>query len=113
MKIYSRNLLTKHDAETTAPAFGKADADDFHVAGKIPLKGVGGGMKAESGRDQIDEWGCGLELESREIAVTREVRLRLMPANARPVVRGLEGEIDVFCGLEFQNGQAAAARDAQ
>jgi hypothetical protein len=110
MKIYSQILLTKHDAETAAPAFGEADADDFHVARKIALKGIGGGMKAEGGRDQINKRRRGLEFDAREIAVAREVSLRLMPANA---VRGLEGEIDVFGGFEFQNGEAAAARDAQ
>ena len=109
----SQNLLTKHYAEAAAPAFGEADADDFDVARKVALKDIGGGMKAEGGRDQIDERRRRMQFESREIAVAREVSLRLMPANARPVVGGLEGEIDIFGGLQFQNGEAAAAGDAQ
>jgi len=31
----------------------------------------------------------------------------------RPVVGGLQGQVDIFGGLQFQNGQAARARDAQ
>jgi hypothetical protein len=44
-------LMTKHYAQTAAPAFGKADADDFHVARKVAQKNVRGGMKAERPRD--------------------------------------------------------------
>src|SRR5258707_15043348 len=70
-------------------------------------------MKAEGGSDEIDERRSGLEFESGEIAVAREVSLRLVPANSRPVVGGLEWEIHIFRGFQFEDGKAAIACDAQ
>src|SRR6266852_8684186 len=70
-------------------------------------------MKAKRRRDEIDERRRGLKFEAGEIAVAREVSLQLMPADARPVVGGLEREIHIFRGFQFQNGKAAAARNAQ
>src|SRR5258708_22095650 len=106
-------LLAKHYAQAAAPACGEADADDFHIAQEIALENVRGGMKAEGGSDEIDERRGGLEFESGEIAVAREVSLRLVPANARPVVGGLKREIHIFRGFQFEDGKAAIARDAQ
>src|SRR5258708_29904919 len=106
-------LLAKHYAQTAAPTFGEADADDFHIAREIALEDVRGGMKAEGGSDEIDERRSGLEFESGEIAIAREVSLRLVPADARPVVGGLKREIHIFRGFQFEDGKAAIACDAQ
>ena len=91
--------MAKHYTQTAAPTFGEADADDFHIAREIALEDVRGGMKAEGGSDEIDERRGGLEFESGEIAIAREVSLRLVPANSGPLVGGLEGEIHILGGF--------------
>src|SRR5271168_3700414 len=70
-------------------------------------------MKSKSRGDDIHNRRSGLKFNAGEIAVTSDVAVRLMPANARPVVGGLQGQVDILGGLQFQDGQAARARDAQ
>src|SRR6266478_3184784 len=65
-------LLAKHYTQTAAPAFGEADADDFHIAREIALEDVRGGMKAQGRGDEIDERRGGVEFESGEIAIAGE-----------------------------------------
>src|SRR5208337_142102 len=108
-----RELLPEHYTQSTPPAFGQAHADDFHFRRKIALQDVRGGMKMQRGGDQINQRRGWLEFQAREITVTRKVSLGLMPADARPIVRGLHRQIHVLRGFEFQNRQAFRARDAQ
>src|SRR5271154_6257590 len=70
-------------------------------------------MKSESGGDDIHNRRNALQFDAGEIAVASEVAVRLMTANAGPVVGGLEGQVDVLSGLQFQDGQAVRPRDAQ
>src|SRR5208283_5909977 len=101
--ILGAELLPEHYTQSTPPAFGQAHADDFHFRRKIALQDVRGGMKMQRGGDQINQRRGWLEFQAREITVTRKVSLGLMPADARPIVRGLHRQIHVLRGFEFQN----------
>src|ERR1039458_1728932 len=46
------------------------------------------------------------ELASGEIAVAEEASVLLVPAHAGPVVEALEREMNVFVGLELEDGEA-------
>src|SRR5579863_5945059 len=70
-------------------------------------------MKSESGGDDIHNRRSRLKFDAGKIAVASDVAVRLMTANARPVVGGLQRQVDIFGGLQFQDGQAARSRDAQ
>jgi hypothetical protein len=70
-------------------------------------------VKAQRWRNQINERRRGLQLDSGEITVTGEIASLLMAADSRPIVSCLQGQIQSFGGLQFQNGEAAEAGDAK
>jgi len=58
-------------------------------------------------------WGSGEELDAREVAAAGEFAGAVEGADAGPVVEGLEGEVEVVVGLEFEDGEAALASDGE
>ena len=54
-----------------------------------------------------------MQLDTREISVSRDVALIEMTLDAQPIVRGLHEKIQGLRCLQFEDCQAAAARDAQ
>src|ERR1700739_1794970 len=90
-----RALLTLHDAQTVAPTFGQADAQDFHRVYQIAQQYVLGGVEAQSRSNEINERRSFLQLYTREISVTREVALLQVSLNAQPIFGGLQRKIDV------------------
>jgi len=52
-------------------------------------------------RQRVGEFAAG------EIAVPGEALVELVPADPRPVVEALQRQVNVFVGLEFQDGQTA------
>ena len=68
---------------------------------------VGRRVKAQGRRNQINQRRSGLQLHTRKIAITREIARFLMAADSRPIVRCLQWQVQIFGGLQFQNGEAA------
>jgi hypothetical protein len=70
------------------------------------MEGEGGGDEEEAGR--LFEEG-----ERGEVVEGGEVTGGGMVGDAHPVVEGLEGEVDVLGGLDFDDGEAAGAVDGE
>ena len=106
-------LLAHYNADATAPTFGQSHADYFQLRRKIAQEDIGGGMETQSGSYEIDERRRGLQLDARKIAVTCEIALLEMAADAQPIIRGLQGQMKIFVRFQFENGEMAGARDAE
>src|ERR1700674_1461252 len=106
-------LLAHHDAESVAPAFREAHANDLQFRQQIFQELVGGGMKSQRGRNQVNEWRNLLQFDAGEIAVTSDFSAMQMTPNAQPVVGGLQGQVNVLAGFQFDDGQLSRTRDGE
>jgi len=106
-------LLSHHDAETAAPAFRKTDARHFDFRGEVSEERAGGRMKPERGCNQIDERGSRLQIDSGEVTKAGKIALLEMAMDLKPVASGLEGKMNMFAGLQFENREAAGASDGE
>ena len=68
---------------------------------------AGGGVKAQRGRDEIDERRSRLQFEPGEIAAMREVASFEMLVDAQPIVCGLKRKVNVFGSFQFDDGEPA------
>lgn len=87
--------------------------------------GLGGGMDVEGGGDEVEVWGLRAEAGVGKVAVLLEVSDaaegsgaglgigEMVVANADPVVEALQGEVEVFVGFEFDDGEAVVAGDGE
>lgn len=105
--------MAHYHPDAVAPTFGQAHADDFEFGREIAQEDVGGGMKAQSRSDEIDEWRSGLQLHAGKISITREVTLFEMAPDTEPIVGCLEWKMEILAGFQFEDGEAASARDAE
>src|SRR6266436_9829196 len=107
-------VLLAHDyAHAAAPALRKTDAQDFYLRREIAQQLIRGRMKAQGRRDQVNEWRRRLQLHAGKISVTRKVfALPVMP-HVPPVAGGLQSQVNVLGGFQFENGQPPASRDAK
>ena len=88
-----KSLLTHHDPEAAAPAFGKAHANDFQIGREIFQALVRSGMKSQRGRNQVDERSRLLQGDAGKIAVTRDFSALQLAPDAQPVVSGLQWQV--------------------
>jgi len=63
--------------------------------------------------DQVDERRRGLQLHAGEIAIAGEITLLQMTTHAKPIVGGLQWEMNVLGGFQFEDGQAPRAGDGK
>src|SRR6266436_7674912 len=92
-RVPSGNLqLAHHYAESAAPAFREAHANDFQIGREIFQELVGGGVKSQRGRDHINERRGLLQRNAGKIAVTSNFSALQLAQNAQPVVGGRSEE---------------------
>src|SRR5260370_34868231 len=63
--------------------------------------------------DQVDERWRGLQLNAGEIAIAGEITLLQMTTHAKLIVGGLQWEMNVLGGFQFEDGQAPRAGDGK
>src|SRR5258708_19691542 len=63
--------------------------------------------------DQVNERRRGLQLHAGEIAIAGEITLLQMTTHAKPIVSGLQREMNVLGGFQFEDGQAPRAGDGE
>jgi hypothetical protein len=108
-----KSLLAHHHTESAAPAFGEAHANDFQIGRKIFQELVCSGMKSQRGRNQVDERSRFLQCDPGEIAVASNFSAQQLSPDAEPVVRGLQGKVNVLAGFQFDDREPARARDRE
>src|ERR1700682_4844937 len=64
-------------------------------------------MESKRGRDEIDERRSLLQSDPLKIAVASDLSALQLPANAQPIVRSLQRQMDVLAGLQFNDRQSA------
>jgi hypothetical protein len=111
--IWRKVLLTHNHTQAAAPAFGYADPDDFDRLQQMPLEQAGSRVESQRGRDEINERWSFLQFQLRKIAVLMKVALFEMLGDAEPVVGGLERQMNVLRGFEFDDGEAAGCCDCE
>ena len=67
----------------------------------------------QSGRGEDENRIAFGENASRKVAGSLELTATLVPAHACPVVEALHGKMEVLGGLQFNDGEAALAGDAE
>src|SRR6516225_991183 len=70
-------------------------------------------MEAEDRANHVEPRWIRRNLERREITEFPELSAVVEPLDAQPVVQALHQQIDLLLKLQFDNGQAALARDAE
>ena len=66
-------LLAHYHAESAAPAFSQTHANNREFRREITQEIVRRWMEAQRGGNEIDEWRCLLQFNSRKIAVASDV----------------------------------------
>src|ERR1700687_5246557 len=74
-------VLLPHDhAHAAAPALREADAHDFHLRREIAQQLIGGGMKAQGRRDEVDQRRKRLQRHAAKISIAWQVApVQVMP----------------------------------
>ena len=90
-------MLLAHDyAHATPPTLGKADAHYFHLGCQITQQFVGGRMKTEGRRCQVNQGSRRLQWHAGKISVARQIApFQVMP-HVPPVTGGLQGQVDML-----------------
>jgi hypothetical protein len=70
-------------------------------------------VDVECGRDQHQQWRDRGELANGKVAEALEFAAGVVPGYAGPGVEALQRQVDVFFSFQFQNRQAAIARDGE
>ena len=70
-------------------------------------------MEAQRWGNQIYERRSGLQLNAGEISVRAKIALLQMTSDAEPIVGGLQREMNVLGCFQFENREAAGARDRE
>src|SRR6267143_5646817 len=65
------------------------------------------GVESQRGRHEIDERRRLLQSDPLKIAVASDLSALQLPANAQPIVRSLQRQMDVLAGLQFNDRQPA------
>src|SRR6266850_1806207 len=113
-RVPSSNLLLAHHyAESAAPAFREAHANDFQIGREIFQELVGGGVKSQRGRNHINERRGLLQRNAGKIAVTSNFSALQLVQNAQPVVGGLQRQVNVLAGFQFDDGEPSRARNGE
>lgn len=103
-----------------APASVEGGEGPGDLRRKVAEDGFGGGVDVEGGSDEVEVRGIGGEAGVGEVAVLLEVADaggagdgEMVVADADPVVEPLEGEVEVFGGFEFDDGELVGAGDGE
>jgi len=104
-----------------APAFVEGDQGPADAGREVAKDDLGGGVDVEGGGDQVEVRRIGAEAGVGEVAVLLEVAEaggavdvgEVVVADADPVVEALEGEVEVFAGFDFDDGEAVGAGDGE
>src|SRR5260370_1884956 len=67
-------------------------------------------MESQRRRHQIDKRRSLLQSASWKIAVASDLSALQLPANAQPIIRSLQRQMDVLTGLQFNDGQPSGTR---
>src|SRR5260370_8002715 len=67
-------------------------------------------MESQRRSDEIDKRRSLLQSDALKIAIASDLPALQLPANTQPIIRGLQREMDVLAGLQFNDHQAAGAR---
>lgn len=73
----------------------------------------GGGVKRKSGGDEEEARRVRAEVLAREVVPCREVIGGGVVSDAHPIIEGLEGQVDILLGFDFDDGEAAGVIDGE
>jgi hypothetical protein len=97
--IHRSELLAHDHAQSPAPAFGKAHARDVKFRREIFPKIIRCRMESQGGCNEIDERRCLLQSDPLKITIASDLSALRLPANAQPIVRCLQRQMDVLASL--------------
>ena len=104
-------MLAEEDAAVLTPVLVDSDQLPGDGGGEGAKNGFVGGVDVERGGDAEEERVVRGKLNARKVAVAGDVSGTVQPADAKPVVEGLEGQVEVVVGFELEDGEAALARE--
>jgi hypothetical protein len=100
LRTMHRSELLAHDhAQSPAPAFGKAHARDLKFRREIFQTIIRCRMESQGGRNEIDERRRLLQSDPLKITIALDFAALQVPANAQPIVRCLQRQMDVLASL--------------
>ncbi len=71
---------------------------------------VGGGMHMQRGSHQKQQRPFPRQFPPGKISEALELAPSMVPGHPRPVIQALQGQVDIFVGLQLHHGQPALAR---
>ena len=116
--------LAKDDFQFATPMLAEGNQFPLNLGREITKHGLVGGVNAQSRRSQqqsrrerrnLGACEVTLTLKSRKPAVTALGRLPVCVeyADANPIIEGLQGQMKVFIGFEFDDSETAIAVERQ
>ncbi len=70
-------------------------------------------MESQRGGHEIDDRRSLLQCDPLKITIASDRSALQLPANAQPIVRGLQRQMDVLAGLQFNDRQPAGTRHGE
>jgi len=70
-------------------------------------------MDVQGRRDQVEQRLFRRQLAVGEMSKAGKFCARVVPRYSRPIVEALQRQVDIFVGFEFDDREAAVARDGQ
>jgi len=70
-------------------------------------------MDVQGGSDQKQQGLSRTEFAKWKVSEALELAASMVPGHARPIVQTLQGQVNVFIGLEFDDTEPARAGDGQ
>lgn len=108
--------FAEDDAAIPMPVFVESDQFPGDGGREVAEDRLVGWMDVEGGSDEAEERVVGREaglLRIGKVAAVGDGAGLMQAADAGPVIEGLEREVEVIVGLDFEDGEAAPAGDGE
>ena len=109
MRGHLRRPFTKNWFDIFPPAFIDADERPRNAGRDIAQDSVGCGVDPQGGSDQEKQRWIRRELYSGKIPEFLELASLMVPADARPIIKALQGQMYVFIGFKLDDREPALA----
>ena len=107
------NTLASHRANSTAPVFVDVKAINLNIGGDHFRERSERSMKAQRGRDQINQWRFIADFPITEQLCRADVAAPSMRFDPSPVVDALKDVLAIFVDFQFDHDQPSVVTQCQ
>ena len=109
--MFFERPLPEDDSHALPPSFINSQQFPLDLWRKIVQQSVNRRMHVQSGSDQEQQRLSRAEFAEGKVSEALELAASVVPGHARPVIQTLHGQVNVFVGLEFDDGEPPCTGD--